>query len=149
MPALTKAFSTISFSTITFTPLADNASAAPDFELKFLLPCFATVTPAPATTKAVAVDILRVPIPSPPVPTMSIAPSGAFTLTHFERMTEAAAAYSITLSCLVRIAIKRPPICARVAEPSNKISKASMAFSWLNGPFDASAINDLICSLIF
>ena len=110
MPALTKAFSTISFSTITFTPLADNASAAPDFELKFLLPCFATVTPAPATTKAVAVDILRVPIPSPPVPTMSIAPSGAFTLTHFERMTEAAAAYSITLSCLVRIAIKRPPI---------------------------------------
>ena len=110
MPTSAKAFSTTSFPTITLTPLADNASAAPDFELKFLLPCLATVTPAPATTNAVAVEIFKVPTPSPPVPTMSMDLFGAFTFIHLERITEAAAAYSVTLSPRVRIAINRPPI---------------------------------------
>ena len=36
----------------------DNTSAAPLFEDTALLPCLATGTPHPATTKAVAVDIL-------------------------------------------------------------------------------------------
>ena len=50
-------------STITFIPRLIRASAAPDFELKFLLPCLATFTPAPATTKADAVEMLSVPYP--------------------------------------------------------------------------------------
>ena len=35
------------------------------------LPCLATVNPAPATTKAVVVEILNVCRPSPPVPQVS------------------------------------------------------------------------------
>ena len=40
------------------TPKASRTSALPQRLLAFLLPCFATFTPAPATTKAVAVDML-------------------------------------------------------------------------------------------
>ena len=35
------------------------------------LPCLATCTPAPATTKAATVEMLNVPAPSPPVPQVS------------------------------------------------------------------------------
>jgi hypothetical protein len=102
------------------------------------LPCLATGTPAPATTKAVAVEMLSVPLPSPPVPTMSIAPSGAATFTHLARITLAAAAYSATLSPRARIAISRPPICAGVAVPSNSSSKAASACARLSGPSEAA-----------
>ena len=43
------------------------------------LPCFATGMPDAATTRAAVVEMLNVPLPSPPVPTTSIAPSGAST----------------------------------------------------------------------
>ncbi len=40
------------------TPSAVSVSAAPDFEESARLPCLATGTPAPATTKAAAVEML-------------------------------------------------------------------------------------------
>ena len=54
-----------------------STSAEPDLEEKLRLPCLATGTPQPATTRAAAVETLKVPEPSPPVPTVSMAPGGA------------------------------------------------------------------------
>ena len=54
-----------------FTPKASITSAEPHFEVMLRLPCLATRTPAPATTKAVAVEMLKVPLASPPVPQVS------------------------------------------------------------------------------
>ena len=59
------------------TPSAVNTSAAPARDDSARLPCLATGMPQPATTSAAAVDMLSVPAPSPPVPTTSIASSGA------------------------------------------------------------------------
>ncbi len=58
-----------------FTPNASITSAEPHFEVMLRLPCFATRTPAPATTKAVAVEMLNVPLASPPVPQVSTSAS--------------------------------------------------------------------------
>ena len=54
-----------------FIPAASRTSALPDFDEIDRLPCFATLPPAAATTKADAVDILNKPRPSPPVPQVS------------------------------------------------------------------------------
>src|SRR6478735_3592992 len=97
-----------------FTPSSLSTSAEPEREEIARLPCLATGTPAPATTKAVQVETLKVPLPSPPVPQVSMAPSGAR-----------------TGSTLARIAINKPPICAGVAAPDITSSKASTASSWL------------------
>ena len=43
------------------TPSAAKTSAAPDFDEKARLPCFATGTPQPATTSALAVEMLKEP----------------------------------------------------------------------------------------
>ena len=69
-----------------FTPSSLSTSAEPEREEIARLPCFATGTPAPATTKAAQVETLKVPLPSPPVPHVSMAPSGARTFTIFARM---------------------------------------------------------------
>src|SRR5664280_36346 len=55
------------------TPSAARTSAEPHADETARLPCFATGAPAPATTKAAAVETLNVPSPSPPVPHTSIA----------------------------------------------------------------------------
>ncbi len=68
------------------TPSAVSTSAAPVCEDSPRLPCLATGTPPPAITKAEAVDMLTLCELSPPVPTMSIAPSGASTVSIFSRM---------------------------------------------------------------
>ena len=59
-----------------FTPRASTTSADPHFELMLRLPCLATRTPAPAVTNAVAVEMLKVPLASPPVPLVSISRIG-------------------------------------------------------------------------
>src|SRR4029079_11926051 len=63
------------------TPSAASTSAEPEREEIERLPCLATGTPAPATTNAVQVEMLCVPLASPPVPQVSMAPSGARTVT--------------------------------------------------------------------
>ena len=54
-----------------FAPSASNTSALPLDPDMARLPCFATLTPAPATTKAEAVEILKELDASPPVPHVS------------------------------------------------------------------------------
>src|SRR5262249_59422495 len=61
------------------TPSAVSTSAEPELDEIERLPCLATGTPAPATTKAAQVEMLYVPLASPPVPQVSIDPSGART----------------------------------------------------------------------
>ena len=56
-------------------PSASRTSAEPEREVKLRFPCFATRTPAPATTKAAAVEMLSVPTRPPPVPQVSTVPS--------------------------------------------------------------------------
>ena len=77
------------------TPSAVSTSAAPVCEDRPRLPCLATGTPAPAITKAEAVEMLTLCEPSPPVPTMSMAPSGASTFSIFSRMVATAPEISL------------------------------------------------------
>src|SRR5690348_7710041 len=108
-----------------FTPSAASTSAEPHFEERLRLPCFATGTPAPATTSAVAVEMLKLPEASPPVPQVSIAFAGACTISAFARMARAAPVISSTVSPRTRSAIRKPPICEGVAFPDSIASKAS------------------------
>ena len=57
------------------TPRCSRTSAEPQRELIERLPCLATRTPAPATTNAAAVETLKVPEASPPVPQVSTSAS--------------------------------------------------------------------------
>ena len=127
IPISSKALLTISFSVKTFIPISLKRSADPDFELKFLFPCFATGTPAPATTNAAAVEMFKVPLPSPPVPTISIASEGAITGVAFALIASVAAKYSSKLSPLALSAIKNPAVCALEDSPLNSESNASLA----------------------
>src|SRR6476620_2208899 len=114
-----------------FTPSSFSTSAEPEREEIARLPCFATGTPAPATTKAAQVEMLKVPLPSPPVPQVSMAPSGARTVSTLARMARAAPAISSTVSPRTRSPMTSAPICAGVATPDITRSNASAASSWL------------------
>ncbi len=71
-------------------PSAPSTSADPDLEVKARLPCLATGTPAPATTKAEQRRRCRYRGDRRLVPTMSIAPGGAFTAWTLARSARAA-----------------------------------------------------------
>ena len=100
------------------TPRASSTSAEPAFEVIARLPCFATGTPAPATTSAAVVEMLSVPLPSPPVPTTSIAPAGASTRDTRSRIAAANPASSSIVSPRIRRPISSAASCAGVASPS-------------------------------
>src|SRR5260370_2770538 len=53
-------------------PRASRTSAEPHCEATARLPCLATVAPAAAATKAAAVEMLKVPLESAPVPQVSV-----------------------------------------------------------------------------
>mmetsp|Transcript_78743 Transcript_78743/g.218823 ORF Transcript_78743/g.218823 Transcript_78743/m.218823 type:complete len:240 (+) Transcript_78743:254-973(+) len=75
-------------------PKASRKSAAPLFDVAARFPCFTTFAPAPAATRAAAVEMLKVSCPSPPVPTMSMMKSpflGSSKAFAFFRMTSARA----------------------------------------------------------
>ena len=79
---------------------------------------------------------------------MSMAPSGAATLWHLARITDAAAVYSPTLSPRVRSAINNPPIWLGVASPSNSRVKARVASSGVSGRSAAAPISGFSASLM-
>ena len=105
-------------------PSAASTSAEPEREEIERLPCLATGTPAPATTKAAHVEMLCVPLESPPVPQVSIAPSGTLTGTARARSARAAPAISSTVSPRTRSPMSSAPSCASVAPPDMISSKA-------------------------
>ena len=100
------------------TPAASSTSALPERPETERLPCFATRTPAPAATSALAVETLKVPLASPPVPQVSTrwdVPTS--TRVASRRITAAAAAISSTVSPFIRRPTRNPPICAGVHSP--------------------------------
>src|SRR6202000_2958249 len=111
------------------TPSEANTSAAPERDDSARLPCLATGTPVPATMKDAQVETLTEPEPSPPVPTMSTASSGAVTRSILPRIAETAPVISSTVSPRTRSAINKPPICEGVASPDITASKADAASS--------------------
>ena len=54
------------------TPRASSTSALPEWEVAAREPCFATGKPAPAMTKAAAVETLKVFAALEPVPAVSM-----------------------------------------------------------------------------
>ncbi|MNP45387.1 hypothetical protein D3C76_1393090 [compost metagenome] len=100
-------------------PAASSRSALPLLPETARLPCLATVQPAAATTKAEAVDTLKILAPSPPVPTTSTTPSRVLssTLSASSRITDTAPTISSMLSLFMRMAIMNAPICASVHCP--------------------------------
>ena len=68
---------------VILTPSLSRTSAEPHFEVTDLLPCLTTLMPNPARTMAVAVDMFKVCLPSPPVPQVSIEFTGTLTLINF------------------------------------------------------------------
>lgn len=80
------------------TPASSSTSAAPQREETARLPCLATVTPAPAATRAAVVEMLKERPPSPPVPTMSAHFPGATTEVMCSRRKRAHPVNSSTAS---------------------------------------------------
>ena len=101
-----------------FTPNALRTSALPQLLETDRLPCFATGSPAPATTNAAVVEILNVCEPSPPVPQVSTT-SECFVwiFVAFSRMTRAAPVISSMVSPFNRRAVIKQEIWAGVASP--------------------------------
>ena len=93
------------------------------------LPCLATGTPAPATTSAATVEMLNVPLRSPPVPQVSTTGTGGATGFANPSIVSASPSISSTVSPLVRSAIRRPPTCAGVASPDITTRIAAAASS--------------------
>ncbi|OPY91086.1 MAG: hypothetical protein A4E72_00300 [Syntrophus sp. PtaU1.Bin208] len=111
--------STIATSALMLIPRASRTSALPQALETARLPCLATVIPAAATTKADVVDILKVFILSPPVPTTSTTIGDRASMrVAFCRMLRAAPATSSMVSPFIRSAVMNDPICASVAPPS-------------------------------
>ena len=71
------------------------------------LPCFATGTPAPATTIADRVEMLNVPLRSPPVPQVSSTGAGGETGFANSSAVRASPSSSSTVSPLVRRASRK------------------------------------------
>ena len=102
-----------------FIPKHFKTSALPDLLETARFPCFATVRPAPATTNATAVEILKVSDPSPPVPQVSmILDLLTLTFSDFSRITFAAPAISGTVSFFTCRAVKNAASCISLTAPS-------------------------------
>ncbi len=101
----------------------------PDAEVIARFPCFATGIPAAATTSAAVVEMLKVPLRSPPVPHMSIAPAGASTRMTRSRIAAANPASSSTVSPRIRRATRSAASWDGVAAPSITAPIAARAAS--------------------
>ena len=112
------------------TPRASRTSALPARLEAARFPCLATATPAPATTKAAAVEMLNVPAPSPPVPQTSMITSRrGRTWTEAARRPSMSPRTSSTVSPLARRPMRNAPACAGVAFPSRSTAIAALASS--------------------
>ena len=111
------------------TPSASSTSAAPERDVTPRLPCFATGTPAPATTKAAVVEMLKVCRRSPPVPTTSTTASRSprSTQAPSRRMVVANPTTSSMVSPLVRSAMRNAAACTSPTRPCMSSSTISPA----------------------
>src|SRR5215213_4880529 len=114
----------------TFTPSAASTSALPERLVAARLPCFATGSPAPAMTKAAAVETLKVFAELEPVPAVSMKHSWRERMrTARARMADASPANSSTVSPFTASATSAAPICESVAPPSSSAPRNAAASS--------------------
>mmetsp|Transcript_5710 Transcript_5710/g.16063 ORF Transcript_5710/g.16063 Transcript_5710/m.16063 type:complete len:281 (-) Transcript_5710:298-1140(-) len=108
------------------TPRASRTSALPHALETLRLPALATVQPHAAASTTLAVDMLMVSAPSPPVPTMSSAltPSGSRTALHAAFMARTMPAISAGVSPRARRRVRRQPTWISSA-PARMVEKAS------------------------
>src|SRR5690606_13189308 len=112
------------------SPRASSTSALPQRLETARLPCLATTAPAAAATSAAAVEMLKVLLPSPPVPTMSTnGPRRGRICTAWARMARAQPVISATVSPFMRRATRNPATWAGVAAPRITASMAAAACS--------------------
>ena len=143
MPASAMQRSTPAASRSILTPSASSTSAEPQWLEAARFPCLATGTPAPATTIAATVEMLNVPLRSPPVPTTSTTGDGGRTGFANSSIVRARPSTSSTVSPFVRSAISSPPIWAAVASPAMTVRMASAASSALRASRAEQAKQDL------
>ena len=89
-------------------PKASSTSADPLDDDAARFPCFTTVVPVPATTRAAIVETLTVCIRSPPVPTRSMLGPGTSKRTACASIVSASAVSSTTDSPFARRATSSP-----------------------------------------
>ena len=108
-------------------PSASSTSALPQFDVKERLPCFAIRTPAPAASRAAAVEMLNVATAPPPVPHVSTSSAGsrASSTSMAPRMAVAAPATSSAVSPFTRSPISNAATWA--GDPSPPITLANAA----------------------
>ena len=123
------------------TPLASRISAAPTVPDAARLPCLATLTPTAAAVSADAVEMLKVPMPSPPVPTTSTRSPSVGTRNALARITLAMPVISSTDSPFIRSATRKAPICEGAASPVMISSATPAASSWVSVPPNVSFRN--------
>ena len=129
MPISFRHASETSGAALTLTPRAARTSALPEREVAARLPCLATGRPAPAMTKAAAVETLKVLAALEPVPAVSMKqPCLHLSRTARARIAEAKPANSSTVSPFTASATSAAPICASVA-PSSSASRSVAASS--------------------
>src|SRR5215207_2840886 len=130
MPSSFKQISETKGAAETLTPSAASTSALPERLVAARLPCLATGSPAPAMTKAAAVETLKVFAALEPVPAVSTKRScRALIRTARPRIEEASPANSSTVSPFTANATRAAPICASVAVPSSRASSSDAASS--------------------
>jgi hypothetical protein len=119
---------TSSASSSMLTPSASSRSAEPHLLVLERLPCLATAQPAPAATRAAAVETLKVEGP-PPVPAVSTRLARSLeTGVASARIVRAKPTSSGTVSPLARRAIRKAPVWIGSARPS--MISASTAEAW-------------------
>jgi thiosulfate dehydrogenase len=107
---------------------AASTSADPHREVTARLPCLATRAPAAHATSATAVEMLKVPLPSPPVPQVSTSVSRS-------------ASVRGSLIAADRMASENPASSAAVSPRScSALKSADISFS-LNSPVNSACIN--------
>ena len=120
------------------TPNPSRTSALPHAPDMALLPCLATLTPAPAATKPAVVETLKVPDESPPVPQVSATGPAPSTRRDLSLITRAMPVISSTVSPLTRRAVTNAPNWAGVASPLMISSITWAACSSVREPPSAS-----------
>src|SRR3954451_6117571 len=132
MPTVSSVRPAVSGEISIFTPRAASTSALPERLETERLPCLATAAPAAAATRAAAVEMLKVPRPSPPVPQVSTSPCRWWGMAIARwRMAAAAPEISATASPFMRRAISSAAFIGSLTWPSMSWPKRSSVSSWV------------------
>ena len=113
----------------TLTPSAFSTSDEPVEDDTARVPCLATFTPPPASTRAAAVEMFSVWRPSPPVPQVSMTSKSCTSFSPAARMARAQATISPTVSPRMRMAVTAAATWAGEGSPLRQAAKKSWAVS--------------------